>query len=187
MARSMIVHARLPDSFLYHAIRYASAVFNILPVKGLINKDGKSATPAEIFYGPKPCIGDFRVFGCPCVLKKWITHFDGKVLTKQTERGIRGIFIGFANNQKGFLVDLLSTRRITISADVLFDESFQTAIVTNWCQYQDSLAQQPELSFIPTLTPPWNQLAALKTAQNQLKRGILKRGIVRIYTLFKYG
>ena len=69
MARSMIVHARLPDSFLYHAIRYASAVFNILPVKGLVNKDGKSATPAELFHGVKPCIGDFRVFGCPCVLK----------------------------------------------------------------------------------------------------------------------
>ncbi len=40
MARSMIVHARLPDSFLYHAICYASAVFNILPVKGLVNEDG---------------------------------------------------------------------------------------------------------------------------------------------------
>ncbi len=48
MAHSVIVHAHLPGSFLYHAIRYASAAFNILPVKGLVNKDGKSATPAEL-------------------------------------------------------------------------------------------------------------------------------------------
>ncbi len=101
-------------------------MFNILPVKRLVNKDGKSATHAELFYGTKPCIGDFRVFGRPCLLEKWITHFDCKVLTKQTERGIRCMFIGFANNQKGFLVYLPSTRRITTSADVLFDESFQT-------------------------------------------------------------
>ncbi len=46
---------------------------------------------------------------------------------------------------------LPSTRRITISADVLFDESFQTAIVTNWRHYQDSLALQPEPSFIPNI------------------------------------
>jgi hypothetical protein len=115
MAHSMVVHAGLPDSFLYHVICYASAVLNILPLKGLVNKDGKSATPAELFHGAKPCIGDFRVFGCPYVLKKWITHFDGKVLTNQAECGIRGIFIGFANNQTGFLVYLPSTRRIAIS------------------------------------------------------------------------
>jgi hypothetical protein len=65
MARSMIVHARLPDSFLYHAICYASAVFNILPVKGLINNDGKSGTPAELFHGAKPCIGISESFDVP--------------------------------------------------------------------------------------------------------------------------
>ena len=40
MARSMLVHARLPDQYHYHAIRYAASAFNILPVKNLYNAEG---------------------------------------------------------------------------------------------------------------------------------------------------
>ncbi len=54
MACSMAVHVSLPDSYLYQAIHYASAGFNILKVKGLVNKNGKSAITAELFHGNKP-------------------------------------------------------------------------------------------------------------------------------------
>ncbi len=104
-------------------------------------------------------------------MKKWITYFDGKVLTKQTECGIRGIFIGFANNQKGNLVYLPSTRQIAISADVLFDESFQTAIVTNWHQHQDSLASQPVLSFIPNINTTLESTGSIKDHPQPVEEG----------------
>ncbi len=101
---------------------------------------------------------------------------DGKVLTKQTERGIRGIFIGFATNQKGFLVYLPSTRRIAISADVLFYESFQTAIVTNWRQYQDSLALQPALSFIPNVNTTLESTGSIEDRLQPVEEGEFEEG-----------
>jgi transposase InsO family protein len=35
MARSLIVHAHLPDTYMYHALVHACKIFNVLPVKGL--------------------------------------------------------------------------------------------------------------------------------------------------------
>jgi transposase InsO family protein len=88
MARSMMVHARLPDQYYYHANLYASSIFNILPIKDLTTGDGDPTTPYFLFYGHKPYISHYRVFGCPVVAKKWITHSNGHTLPKQVERGI---------------------------------------------------------------------------------------------------
>jgi hypothetical protein len=64
MARSLLVHARLPDSFMHHALTNSCHIFNALPVKGLY-LHGHVSTPFELFQGAKPRIGHFRVFGCP--------------------------------------------------------------------------------------------------------------------------
>jgi len=39
MARSLLMHAWLPDTFWYHALQYSTFIFNILPVKGLVNNE----------------------------------------------------------------------------------------------------------------------------------------------------
>ncbi len=64
--------------------------------------------------------------------------------------GIRGIFLGFDINQKGYVFSSPGTHQIYISGDVLFDESFGTAIATNWQMHQDSLALRPLKSITPT-------------------------------------
>ncbi len=64
-----------------------------------------------------------------------------------------------------------STHRIAISADVLFDESFQTAIVTNWGQYQDSLALQPALSFIPNVTATLKSTGSIEDCPQPVEEG----------------
>ena len=150
MARFMLCHARLPDSYYFHALLYACEAFSVLPVKGLLNKDGNPATPHELFTGEKPCISDFRVFGCPVVVKKYVARIDGNATSNQTQRGIRGIFIGFPRNQKGFLVFVPSTRQIVVSGDVVFDETFYCAIATTWRPFHDSLALRPISSNAPT-------------------------------------
>jgi len=38
IARSLLVHARLPDTFWFQALCYASHIFNVLPVRGLKTK-----------------------------------------------------------------------------------------------------------------------------------------------------
>jgi len=61
MARGLLVHARLPDSFMFHALLYSCHIFNVLPVKGLY-LNGHVGTPYELFQGVKPRISHFRHF-----------------------------------------------------------------------------------------------------------------------------
>jgi transposase InsO family protein len=149
MARSLLVHARLPDSFMFHALLYSCHIFNVLPVKGLY-LNGHMGTPYELFQGAKPAISQFRVFGCPVTARKWTTKQSSA--GKQTQGGIRGIFIGFAENQKGYLFYSPASRQIYVSGDVTFDETFSSTIATTWRLHRDNLAIRPATSDIPIVT-----------------------------------
>jgi hypothetical protein len=65
---------------------------------------------------------------------------------------MRGIFIGFDTNKKGYLFYMPGSRNIVNSGDATFDETFHSAIATTWQQHKDSLALQPLSSFIPDAT-----------------------------------
>ncbi len=86
----MLVHARLPDMYLYHALLHACNVSNILPLKDLVTPDGTLTAPFELFVRSKPMVSHFRA-------KKWTTSVDGKPEdnSKGTQRGIKGIHLGF--------------------------------------------------------------------------------------------
>jgi transposase InsO family protein len=62
MARCLLVHARLPDSFMFHALVYLCNNFNELPVKGFY-AGGHVSTPFELLHGEKPKISHFCIFG----------------------------------------------------------------------------------------------------------------------------
>jgi hypothetical protein len=115
---------------MFHALIHECRIFNVLPVKGLQDTNGNIATPYELFIGEKPKIHHFRVFGCPVVARKWSTTQTSS--GKKTECGIRGIFLSFDTNQKGYILYSPGSRQIYISGDVIFDEAFGTAIATNW-------------------------------------------------------
>jgi hypothetical protein len=104
MAHSILVHSRQPDTFWHQAIMYSVEIFNILPVKHLVDEGGTPTTPSQLFLGTKPMLSHFCVLGCPAVAKKWVTHIDNKSVNKQTESGISGIFLGFPYQQKGYLL-----------------------------------------------------------------------------------
>jgi transposase InsO family protein len=176
MARSMLVHARLPDTYYYHALRYATAVFNVLPVKGVYTKDGVIGTPYELCRGHKPAILEFKVFGCPCVAKKYLAAIDGSTQSKQTERGIRGVFIGFPENQKGYLLYVPSTRSICVSGDVFFDENFSSAIARTWQQFHDGLALIPKKSYIPPVDTFLSHTGCVEDNFQPVEEGELQEG-----------
>jgi hypothetical protein len=140
-ACSLLVHARLLDTFWYHAMVYATDIFNVLPVRGIKNEQDCPATPYELFFSEKPLISCFRVFGCPTVVRRWVTKQSTQ--GKQTERGVRGIFIGFNVNNKGYVVYNPGSHQIIASEDVTFNEHFNSAIATTWQQHQNSLALCP--------------------------------------------
>jgi hypothetical protein len=54
MGRSLLVHAQLPDTFMYHAVVYATYIFNVPPVRGLLDSQEIPATPYQLFYGSLP-------------------------------------------------------------------------------------------------------------------------------------
>jgi hypothetical protein len=151
LAQSMLVHARLPDMYMYHALIHACHVFNVLPLKDLVTSDGIITTPYDPFVGCKPRVSHFRVFGCPCIAKKWTISVDGKPEdnSKGTQRGIRKIHLGFSPTQKGWLLYFPSTRQIVISGVVICDETFASTVAETWRPFHDALALRPETSFIP--------------------------------------
>jgi hypothetical protein len=53
-----------------------------------------------------------------CIVKHWVAEERGG--GKQTEQGMRGIFIGFDVNTKGYLFYMPGSRNIMVSADATF-------------------------------------------------------------------
>ena len=133
MARKMLIRAHLNKKFLYHAIKYAAIIHNVLPVKGVTRPNGDIATPYELFRGRKPNIKNLRVFGCPAVRKRYSAseqNTNSQQLSRwNLQKGIRCIFIGLPENRAGWLFYSSNTRLSTsISYDAVFDESFSTPI-----------------------------------------------------------
>ena len=129
----MLIRAHLNKKFLYHAIKYAAVIHNVLPVKGVTKKNGDIATPYELFHGHKPKIKNLRVFGCPAVQKRYSAseqNTNSQQLSRwNLQKGIRCIFIGLPENRAGWLFYLSNTRvSNAVSYDAVFDESFSTPI-----------------------------------------------------------
>ena len=58
MVQGMLVHAHMLNSY-YHALTYMTFVFNVLPIKNLVDVDGKVATQYLSCLGSKPLINSF--------------------------------------------------------------------------------------------------------------------------------
>ena len=135
MARKMLLHACLSKSFTYFALRYATVIHNILPVKDVIDNEGNITTPFFLFQGKKPKIKHLKIFGCPAIRKRYSSiNSKGKtvpLLKWDLQRGVRCIFIGLPENSAGWLFYNPSNPRYptTISSDAAFDEQFQSPLL----------------------------------------------------------
>ncbi len=56
IARSLLIHAHLPDTFWYHTLLYTTYIFNVLPVRGVKDEQDYPATPYELFFQGKPTV-----------------------------------------------------------------------------------------------------------------------------------
>ena len=72
---SLMVHARVPEVFVYFALMYATDhIYTVLPIKDLINEDGDPTTPHKLATGTKPSVSHLRMLFCPCVVRKSKAH-----------------------------------------------------------------------------------------------------------------
>ena len=63
-------------------------------------------------------------------------------------QGVFGsIFVGILQHQKGYLVYVLSTRNITSSYDVVFDESFSCALAYTLLPYSEAMDMCPSVTY----------------------------------------
>jgi hypothetical protein len=169
LAFSFMNYARVSEEFGDMALEHAWKVFSVLPIKEL-SEPNKLITPYEKHYGRKPSLRKFRVLFCPCVYKVYdrektitISAEDGKKkrLTKRfnssnhPQRGVIGIYVGHPRGQAGYLIWNPSTKARTkalkVSADVTFDETFQSAGPRRHKSFADALPTMlPDA--IPTLS-----------------------------------
>ena len=75
----------------------------------------------------------------------------------QAQKGFHGIFIGLPDNQEGYLVYVPATRQIVTSMDVIFDETFTSALAYTSHPYHEAMVTCPSVSFIPFATSSHEQ------------------------------
>ena len=67
----------------------------------------------------------------------------------QAQKGFRGIFVGIPQHQKGYLVYVPSTRKVILSYNVVFDESFSSALAYTSQPYSEAMAMRPAVTYTP--------------------------------------
>ena len=129
-------------------------IFLVLPIKYLINKDGDPKMPHKLATDTKTSVSHLRVLFCPLVVRKATAHVDTKTLNMrhQAQKWFCGIFVGIPQHQKGYLVYVPSTRKVISSYDVVFDESFSSALSYTSRPYAEAMAMRLAVTYTPYAT-----------------------------------
>ena len=70
----------------------------------------------------------------------------------QAQKGFRGIFVGIPQHQKVYVVYVPSTRKVISSYDVVFEESFSSALSYTSRPYAEAMAMRPTVTYTPYAT-----------------------------------
>jgi histone deacetylase 1/2 len=109
----LLAHASMPLKFWDEAFLAAVYLINRMPSKTIQN-----SMPLERIFKQKPDYSSIRTFGCACWpdLRPYNTR-------KLQFRSKQCVFVGFSDMHKGFKCLEVSTGRVYISRDVVFDEN----------------------------------------------------------------
>ena len=111
-ARSMMHNAEQDKKFWAEAVCTAVMIRNRSPTVSVDNM-----TPYECFYGRKPDVSHFKVFGCKAYM-----HVPKENRKKWDSKTKKCIFVGYSITSKGYRLYDPVSRKICVSRDVLFDE-----------------------------------------------------------------
>lgn len=111
MARSMLVHSEIDESFWTEAVRTAAYLRNRCATRTLIEK-----TPYEVWTNKKPTVSHLKIFGSRAI-----------ALNKKQNKKFRAkceehILIGYSSTYKAYRLYNPETRKIIESRDVIFLE-----------------------------------------------------------------
>lgn len=112
MARCMLVHSKLDESFWAEALATAVYLRNMAATKTLVNK-----TPYEEYTGKKPTAKHLKTFGSLAIT------LDKTQSKKFQPKGRELIMVGYSNTSKAYRLMDPVTHKVIISRDVVFMEN----------------------------------------------------------------
>ncbi|GJY92478.1 retrovirus-related pol polyprotein from transposon TNT 1-94 [Tanacetum coccineum] len=113
MSKTMLNEQSLPQKFWCNAVDTSTYILNRILIRAILGK-----TPYELLRGRKPTLDYFRVFGSKCFIlntKYYLTKFDPK--------SYEGVFLGYSQNSKAYIILNKHTRKIEESLNVTFNET----------------------------------------------------------------
>jgi hypothetical protein len=130
--KTMIHDQDLPMHLWTEAARTTMYVQNRLSHSALGFK-----TPKEMFSRKKPEVTHLKIFGCPVFV-----HILKEKRTKLDPLGKKGIFVGYCEVSKAFIIYIPGYHHIEISIDVTFDED-ATLNKSRRCQLEEAYEEEP--------------------------------------------
>ena len=112
-ARAMLHAAGLPKRFWEHALRYAVWCTNRVPSRRLKTV----GTPYAALHGHRPDVSRARIFGCLAHVYVPAAH-----RRKLDDRAVLGVFLGMAENTKGYEFWVPESGQFLISRSAVFHE-----------------------------------------------------------------
>ena len=97
---------------------WAEAVNTAVYVKNRIHGKTTKTTPFESWYGRKPDVSYFRIFGSFAYV-----HIPKSLRRKLDPKSQKLLFVGYSETQKTYRFFDRSTHKITVSRDAIFCES----------------------------------------------------------------
>ncbi|GJR39093.1 retrovirus-related pol polyprotein from transposon TNT 1-94 [Tanacetum coccineum] len=110
---TMLNEQSLPQKFWCNVVDTSTYILNQILIRVILGK-----TPYELLRGRKPTFEYFRVFGSKCFIlktKDYLTKFDPK--------SYEGVFLGYSQNSKAYIILNKDSRKIKESLNVTFDET----------------------------------------------------------------
>ena len=111
-ARAMFHDQYLSMHLWAEAARTAVYVQNRTPHRVLENK-----TREKVFSSKKPEVNHLRIFDCPVYI-----HIPKEKRTKLDPSRMKGIFVGYSEISKAYIIYFPRFKKINISRDIIFDE-----------------------------------------------------------------
>ena len=112
MARTMLIHCNVPQSLWAQAVSTAVHILNRSPTSSLAG-----ITPFEAYFGRKPDVSYFWVFGCDAYV-----HIPKVQRGKFDEKSKKVIFVGYNAVSTGYRLYDSDFDAIIVGRDVVFDE-----------------------------------------------------------------
>jgi hypothetical protein len=93
--------------------------------------------PEEMFTGKKPEVSHLKIFECPVFI-----HIPKEKRNKLNPLRKKGIFVGYCEVSKAFIIYISGQHHIEVSRDVTFDED-ATLKKSKLCQLEEVYEEEP--------------------------------------------